>query len=366
LNISPPTVLRIVDGLVEEGLVYDEDCLQASGGRPRSLVSFNASAHAVIGVDLGGTKMFGTIADLGGNIQKELYLPWEEANPDPDRSLEQLFKLMDQLMDAPRPEKQRIRGIGIGAPGVTLYPDGIVTWAPSLGWRNLPLRGILEDRYKLPVQVENDVNLAALGEYGFGVGKGMSSLVCIAIGTGIGSGIVINREIYRGANQSAGEVGYLLPGLQFVGRRYDTFGALEEQASGTGISMRARKALKEIGIETEPGHPTAEEVFNYARAGEEWAQRIINETIDYLCVAIGAVSALLDPELIILGGGVSRSADVLIQPILQRLAGTLPTQPRLVTSQLGYRAVVMGAIMLVLDMTTEYVTVKHTLFSLAD
>jgi predicted NBD/HSP70 family sugar kinase len=358
LNISTPTVIRIVENLIEEGLVIDEDCLQPSGGRPRSLVSFNAKGHAVIGIDLGGTKMFGTIADLGGNIQTELYLPWEDVNPDPDESLQQLFTLIDRLLETPKLGNQLIRGIGVGAPGVTLYPDGIVTWAPSLGWRDLPLQDILHERYKLPVKVENDVNLAALGEYGFGVGKSASSLVCLAVGTGIGAGIVINRQIFRGAHQSAGEIGYLLPGINFVGQRFDTFGALEGLASGSGVSKRAGELLKQKGIVTEPSHPTSEEVFNYARAAEPWAQQIVDETIDYLCLAIGAISSLLDPEIIILGGGVSRSADLLIEPILQKLDGAVPTLPHLVPSSLGYRAAVMGAIMLILDFTTDHVTVN--------
>lgn len=359
LHISPPTVFRIVDELIEEDLVIDDGGMQASGGRPRSLVVFNASDHAVIGIDLGGSKMFGAIADLGGNIQKELYLSWEETSPDSDKSLEKVFELIDKLLDAPRPQNQLVRGIGVGAPGVTRYPQGIVTWAPSLGWRDWPLRDILQERYNLPVRVENDVNLAALGEYGFGVGRGASSLVCIAIGTGIGAGIVINREIYRGAHQSAGEIGYFLPGVDYVGRRQDTFGALESLASGSGVARRAQKYLEQLGVPIAPDHPTAEEVFNAARAAEPWAQQIVEETIDYLCLAIGAVSALLDPEIIILGGGVSRSADLLIGPILQKLEGALPSSPRIVSSTLGYRAAVMGAIMLILDITTDHVSVKQ-------
>ncbi len=161
--------------------------------------------------------MFGTVADLNGNIQVEKYIPWKDTNGD---SLSCVYDLIDELLKAPRPEGQRIRGIGIGAPGVTRSPDGIVEWAPSLGWRELPLKEILEERYQLPVFVENDVNLAALGEYGFGSSKGAASLVCIAIGTGIGSGIVLNRAIYRGFHQAAGEIGYLLPDRESLKNKY--------------------------------------------------------------------------------------------------------------------------------------------------
>ena len=235
LNISLPTVMRIIDDLIEVELVKDCGDTEASGGRPRSLLEFNASASAVVGIDLGGTKMFGTVADLGGNVQEEVYVSWGEDGS--NDNLKQLYHLIDRLLAAPRPAGQRIRGIGVGAPGITRYEEGIVSWAPSLKWRDLPLKRILTERYGLPVFVENDVNLAALGEYGFGTAKGAASLVCLAIGTGIGAGIVIDRKIYRGHKQSAGEIGYLPPDVSFLGRHYAGFGALESIASDMVLGL---------------------------------------------------------------------------------------------------------------------------------
>jgi len=359
LNISLPTITRIIDELLEKNLVVYKDKRQHSGGRPRALISLNSEGHAVIGVDLGGTKMYGAVADIGGHIQNEIYLPWEYAYPDPDKSLKILFELIEQLLGKHRPENQVIRGIGIGAPSITQHPEGIVTWAPSLGWRELPLQAILQERYSLPVCVENDVNLAALGEYGFGVGKGVSSLVCIAIGTGIGSGIVIDRQIFRGAHQSAGEIGYLLPGLEYVGQKNKLFGALERVASGTGIASRAQSKLRNLETQFHLEDITSEEVFNAARNGEPWAQEVVDETIDYYCLAVSAVSTLIDPEMIVLSGGIARSADLLIEPIITRLEGVIPSIPKLVASKLGYQAAVMGAIMLILDMTTDRVKVNQ-------
>ena len=185
LNISIPTVMRVIDELISEDLIRYSGNSEASGGRPRSLLEFNRNGYAVIGLDLGGTKMYGTVADLGGNVQDELYLPSKPG--DSDANLELVCRLIDELLKKPRPQHQEVRGIGVGAPGVTLFEEGVVTWAPSLGWRSLPLKEILSERFRLPVVVDNDVNLAALGEYGFGAGKGVSSLVCLAVGTGIGA-----------------------------------------------------------------------------------------------------------------------------------------------------------------------------------
>lgn len=357
LKVSLPTVMRIVDDLMAEDLVRPHGSSEATRGRPRSLLEFNGKAYAVIGVDLGGTRMFGALADLSGTIQHEIRVPLDAGNR--DSSMQRLCSLIQTLLDVPRPPGQRIRGIGIGAPGVTLCEQGIVTWAPSLGWRDLPLREILCDHFNLPVLVENDVNLAALGELGYGAGQGVRDLVCIAIGTGIGAGIIIDGSIYRGHNEASGEIGYMVPGIEFLGRRYDQYGALETLASGTGVAERARQLLVTQGIPIPPEGLDAEYVFAAARAGQDWAQHVVNETADYLSLAIANVSALLNPELIILGGGMARSADLLIKLILRRLDGVIPCMPRLVASPLGRRAAVMGAITLVLNATTEQFVVKR-------
>jgi glucokinase-like ROK family protein len=301
--------------------------------------------------------MFGTVADLSGTIQHELYIAHRK-HDGPSDYVERLCEMIETLLDAPRPPGQRIRGMGIGAPGVTLTPEGIVTWAPSLGWRDLPLQEILNDRFDVPVFVENDVNLAALGEFGFGAGRGAQNLVTIAVGTGIGAGIIIGGILYRGHNQAAGEVCYMLPGTEFLGQHYDEFGALECLASATGVVKRARQLMMQEGMSLLE-ELSAEDVFAAARSGEPWAQQVVSETVDYLSLAIANISATLDPEVIILGGGVAHSADLLIEPILQRIEGVVPFVPRLVASPLERRAVVMGAIMLVLNLTTEYFAVKQ-------
>jgi predicted NBD/HSP70 family sugar kinase len=254
-----------------------------------------------------------------------------------------------------RATPKNIRGIGIGAPGVTYYEEGIVQWAPSLGWRDFPLKSRLEADLHLPVIVDNDVNLAALGELWFGVGQNVNNLVVIAIGTGIGSGVVLDGGIYRGSHEAAGEIGYLLPERACLGKVYDGFGALEQLASGTGIARRAQKFFNH---EAPVGQRNAEEVFEAARRKEEWALTVVDETVDYLAQAVAAVSVCFDPDIIVLGGGVSRSADLLVGPILARLEGAIPIKPQLVASSLGYRATVMGSIINLLHHTSDFYVVR--------
>jgi len=348
--------MRILDELMMEGLVRNMETTEWTGGRRRTLVEFNAEEHIVIGIDLGGTKMFGAAADLGGKIITEFNLPRHGTSG--EKSIQSLVELIRKLLDSPELEGLNIRGIGIGAPGVTHHEEGIVTWAPSLEWRDYPLKEKLEEHFNLPISVDNDVNLAALGELWFGAGQNTRNMALISVGTGIGTGIIIDGALYRGSNEASGEVGYIIPGREFLGRRYETFGALESIASGAGIAERAVEELRGKGEDSQLQELTAHQVFEAMRRGEEWARPIIESTIDYLAIAVANISAILDLELIILGGGVARSADLLIEPILTRLDGVLPIQPRLVASELGRRAAVMGAIVNVLHKTGDFFVVR--------
>jgi len=179
------------------------------------------------------------------------------------------------------------------------------------------------------------------------------------VGTGIGAGVVLDGAVYHGAHQAAGEVGYLLPGPDFLGRRYDGFGAFEGIASGLGIAARAEGAFMAGGPARVAEQLTAETVFAEARRGAPWACRIVEETVDYLAVAIADIAAMLDPEIIILGGGVLASADLMVEPILKRLDGVVPYAPQLAASTLGPRAAALGAVTLVLHGTTGRVVINR-------
>jgi predicted NBD/HSP70 family sugar kinase len=265
--------------------------------------------------------------------------------------------MIDTLLASPRVDGRRVRGIGVGAPGVTLHKEGVVTWAYTLHWDKYPLKEKLAARYNMPITVDNDVNLAALGELWFGAGQNTQDMILIAIGTGIGAGVIINGALYRGSKEASGEIGNMIPGREFLGKNYLDFGALESVASGTGIAERARSLLKNQRGTVELENLTAEDVFDAARQKQEWAWVIINETVDYLAIAITNLVASFDPDLIVLGGGVSRSADLLIDPIMRRIVGVIPNPPKLVVSPLGLRATVMGAITNVLHNTSNFYVV---------
>lgn len=356
LEVSLPTVMRIVDDLIKEDLIRPQSSKQWTGGRRRSLLEFNADAQVVIGIDLGGTHMFGAVADLGGRILDEIDIKRQGTNG--EQNFQLLAQLIEELLTSQKIGGRRIRGIGVGAPGITRHKEGVVKWAYALDWRDMPLRQRLTECFHLPVTVDNDVNLAALGEWWFGAGQNTQNMILMAIGTGIGAGIITDGALYRGASEASGEIGHMIPGKEFLGKQYVEFGALEQIASGTGIAERAQRVLKGHREPARLKTVASEDVFDAARQGQEWAQRIVAETVDYLAVAVADLSVSFDPEVIVLGGSITSSADLLVQPILRRLDGVIPTLPRLEISPLGRRAAVMGAIINVLHNTDDFYLVR--------
>ena len=206
LDVSLPTVMRIVNQLAEEGLVHSHGDSEWSGGRRRALLEFNGDGFVVLGVDLGGTKMYGAISNLCGEIIDELDIGRHGTTG--EDSYDRLVTLIDTLLASPKLEGRKVRGIGVGAPGITRHKEGIVKWAYTLNWQDFPLKARLSERYGLPIIVDNDVNLAALGELWFGAGQNTQNMILVAIGTGIGAGIIINRALYRGSRESSGEIGH--------------------------------------------------------------------------------------------------------------------------------------------------------------
>jgi glucokinase len=352
LQVSLPTVMRIVDELMAEGLVIEDGEREWSGGRKRKRLVFNGAQYLVIGIDLGGTKIYGALADFNGEIHQEIRIDHHKTQA--EESLELLCTVIDQLIAFAETIELPVRGIGVGVPGVVQPDTGIISIAPALDWKDYPLKARLSERYDCPIAIDNDVNLAALGEMWFGTKEEENNLVLLTVGTGIGAGIIINGAVYGGSHNMAGEVGYFLPDRANLGQHYPGFGALELLASGSGIANRARQSLQGVLTAEELESLTANDVFDAVHRQEEWGIAVLDETVDYLAQLIAAIATIFDPDVVLLGGGVSQSADLLIEPICKRLDGTLLLVPKIRASQLGYRAVVMGAIMRLLRITANY------------
>jgi glucokinase len=321
----------------------------------------------VLAIDLGGRKIFAALVDDGGRVHGEHIIPapWDarqirlrmeqddagegpgddEATPVGPRStgdgvLDKLADLARRLLLEAESSGSRVRGVGVGVPGVTT-PDGQVVSAPTLGWRKMRLGARLSDELDLPVRVDSDVNLAALGELRFGAGRGARDLVWVTVGQVVAAALVLDGRLYRGHRGAAGALGGLLPGTSFL-EWAERGGPLESLISSAGIAHRARVLADSAGLPLPPDGLRPEDVFAAAAEGTGWACAVLDETIDYLAVSLSAVQALLDPERVVLGGSAVVASDTLLPALVRRMA-TLPNPPRLVPSELGARAAVLGA-----------------------
>jgi glucokinase len=352
LKISKPTVMRIIDELVADGWVLNLDEKEKGARRSRDLLALNAKNNLVIGVDLGGSHISGIVANIGGEILFQDRVPEEWETSEMNFSI--LVQFIREFIEKAAGMDGRILGIAVGVPGIVDSKVGMVKIAPSLNWDQMPLLEMLENEFKMPITIENDVNLAVLGENWFGVGVGVDNMVMISIGTGIGSGIILDGKLYRGFRDSSGEIGYYLPGVSYLDRKYPKFGALESQASCKGIAEKALHVLKQRGEAFDPASIDSAMVFKEAKSGTPWAQEIINETVDFLSLAIANVSVSFDPELIILGGGIIGSADQLIEPIQNRLKEVIPYIPRIEASTLRSTAPLLGCVVRVFQKCVDY------------
>jgi len=277
-----------------------------------------------------------------------------------NKILNRLKELIHSVIDESDADRNLVLGVGLATSGVT-DEYGKVSFAPALGWDDTPVKELLREELKIPVAVENDVNAAALGEKLFGVGRTVENFVFLAIGTGVGAGIIINGELYKGFANAAGEVGYLVMGPEYLKDYRNGFGCFESLISGPAIAARAAERMglsrdasaRKKGI-SQDKHITAKDVFEAAQRGEKVALKIVKEVAQYLAVGLGNISALLNPEMIVLGGAISRPEAILLKPLKQIIPKITPIPPKIVMSSLGDDAGVIGAVALAWDL------VKHT------
>lgn len=356
LNLSLPSVVRIINELVEEKLLRYSGDFEDSGGRKRPLIEFNTDENITIGLDLGGTKAYACVIDLSGKVFCEKYVHVHSTKGTECYNF--VVSLIEEMLVSARSQNKIIRGISVGVPGVTSHSKGEVIFAPSLEWSNLPLKSMLENHFNMPVIVENDVNMAALGEMWYGYGRQRKNIVLIAMGTGLGSGIIVDGCIYRGVNEAAGEIGYIILNNEELRKEYPLFGPLEYAIAGTGLELQAKEMLSRFSDNDETEDHTARGIFEAYASGEAWAAEIISNFIDKLAMAIIAVSAVIDPEIIILSGGMMNSASLIIDDVRDRIKGKLPAEIPCVVSELKARATILGGAVSLIHRTADYWVIR--------
>ena len=306
-------------------------------------------AGLVAGVDIGGTHLRLALADLSGNIRSRSSTTTAGIR-DPDAVIGMICDGVRSMLDEAGATAASLRAIAVGAPGVTNVDEGIViATSYLLGWRDVPLRARLEEELGVPAAIDNDVNLAAIGEGWRGVAGGEQDFVFLAMGTGLGAGIVLNGRPYRGRGWLAGEIGYmLLPGTADRPAKRNEPGTLEALIGGEGIQAQWREmwSAQETPL---PRDLVATEIFDHALNGDALARTILERTATMLAQAIYNVSLVLDCPLFVLGGGVGKhpALKAATEEVLAR--GDARVRPRVMASALGAEAQLQGAIRAALD-----------------
>jgi glucokinase len=357
INISKPTVSLLVDELIQEKWVLESGIGESSqqGGRRPIQLYFNEKCAYIIGTDIGGTKVKTVICDLGGNmICSSIFTTSQYLE---SGLLKQIHKEVSCMLQKHDIDINKILGMGAGVPGITETTSGVVIEAPSLNWVRYPFITEAKRYFPFPIYVDNDVNVTALGEQWLGNAKNKENVLFMAVGTGIGSGIIIHNQLYRGSSNAAGELGYMVTDKNDMKNEFKPifhrYGYLESVAGGKAMGEKITKCIQQ-----HPDHPyyeqantkglSGETAFTLAKSGDKIAIQVIDEAIEHLAYAIINAASLLNPEVIILGGGVLKSSDY----ILPRLRGIvnqyLPSSVELKISQLGGNAGVLGAVSLFL------------------
>ncbi|NUS02709.1 MAG: ROK family transcriptional regulator [Nonomuraea sp.] len=332
-GLSKPTVSAALAGLEEDGLVHLVGEVSGRPGPVSSLYDMNAAAAHVAGVDIGRDWIRVAIADLRGAFAGRTD---GRNRARTSAELAQLVRELARLATAEaKIEWSSITCAVVGSPGVYDPVRGGLDFAP-----NLPGPPDLADRLRsalgLDLVIENDINLAAVGEHAHGEGRGKANFALVSIGTGVGMGIVVNGELYVGARGAAGEISYIPATEEPTGADAVVHGATETVTAAPGVVRAARAA----GLELE----TAREVFAAAADGDERARSVVEAEGRRIGGLLVAVAAVLDPEVIVLSGGVGRNLDLLGDSIERRVAELGPLRPRVVASALGDSGVLLGAV----------------------
>ena len=315
----------------------------------------NSEKKYSIGVDLGGTNIVCAIVNYQGKIVNRLKVP-TLAERGKEATIKRIIETIHENIVQSSVVPDDIIGIGIGAPGPLDVKRGMINFAPNLpGWRDVPLRKILEDEFNMKVVLENDANAAAWGERCFGAGQGVNNLVCFTLGTGIGGGIIIDGKIYHGNNYGAAELGHMTVNKDGPRCNCGNYGCLEAYSSATGIKNRIKNRIRE-GIKSDFLNFDEDKlfeslrlksIFEAARKGDRLTSIVVEEAISYLGIAIANITNILNPEMVVLVGGITNEGEKLLIPlkgeVKKRAFYSNYKSLKIVIGELGGNAGVLGA-----------------------
>ncbi|HEY5901337.1 MAG TPA: ROK family transcriptional regulator [Anaerolineales bacterium] len=339
-KLTRTTVSDAVATLLAEGLVREVGFGSSIGGKNPILLSLVADSRFLVGLNLAQDKFIGAILNLRGEIKEVCELPVPDGNG--ERALELVYQILDQLLQSGR---HPIVGIGVGAPGLINTAEGIVLNAVNLDWRDLPLAGLLQARYHLPVTVLNDSQATAIGEYVYGSGHNRDgNLVVVSVKQGIGAGILINGRLFQGDGGGAGEIGHVVAREDGELCRCGKRGCLETLASARAVIAQAHRANRKLS--------SLEKVRAAFDAGDAGARGAVLEAGRHLGVALANLIGTLNIQEIVLTGDMTAFGGPWLEAVDRAMKeaalGRMAERTRLETGKLDYRACILGASALML------------------
>lgn len=369
-RLSGATVTKFIDNLIQTGLVREDGYSVSEGGRRPTLLKLVPEAGFVVGIDLGASNLRAVVVNLEAEIVAKIV-----KKTSPNEGREKVFKRMIEtvyeVIDASGVDKDKIKGIGIGISGVIDHQRGVCLFCPNIkGWENVPVKKLVTEKFGFEVSVDDSSRTAALAEHWCGLAPKVNNFIFVDVGVGVGSGIFANGQLYRGSRGTAGELGHITINKNGPRCRCGNRGCLETLVSGPAIARRTRKRLEEgvvSLIEKMSGGDftriTPEIVAEAARKGDKLAFNIMEETGKYLGIGIANAVNLFNPELVIVGGGISRAGapflDTVKRTVKARALHTALTSVDIKLSELGDTTAAQGAAILVLEDTFKsYVSVK--------
>jgi predicted NBD/HSP70 family sugar kinase len=344
-GLARSTVAQRVDALLAHGLVYEAGGEASTGGRPATMLAFNQNAGVVLVADLGATHSRLAVSDLAGTPLAEIAFDMDIADG-PEHVLGEVHDRFEELLRKAERRASEVRGIGVGVPGPVDFPAGRPVNPPIMpGWDGFSIPDWFASRYAAPVLVDNDVNIMALGEH-WSHWREVDHLLYVKVGTGIGSGIVSERRIHRGADGAAGDIGHVRVSDHAEAMcRCGNLGCLEAVAGGRALALR----LTAAGIEAEGSR----EVVELVRAGRPEAILMVREAGRVLGDVLAGCVNFFNPGAIVVGGDIAEAQDHLLagvrEVVFQRSLPLATRDLTIANSRLGDRAGVIGAAIMVID-----------------
>jgi glucokinase-like ROK family protein len=359
-GISAPTVSRIVETLIREGLVTETGMGVSNGGRRPTLLRFSGVDNFIIGIDLGTTNIYGVLTNLDAKVIVEIRRP-TQVEDGFSRIMERTSEIINELRNHLGDKKGKVCGIGMAIAGLINRERNIVEFSPDFHWHNVDVRAALSQSNEIPIMFDNVTRVMALGEMWYGAGRDCRNFIMINVGYGIGAGIIIQGIPLYGLKGMAGEFGHITLDKDSDAQcECGNFGCLEALASGNAIAKAAKKELLGgIGsvlldmCKGDLSRLTAEMVADAAKQGDSLAWTIFDRAAEYLGLGISGVINLFNPEAVFIGGGVAQAGDILFSRVRKtvnaRALNKTASDVAILPASFGSRAAVMGAISLILS-----------------